>query len=258
MGGVEEGQIQHPAADQEAVQPIEDRRLGEAGIFALPGLREEAQELLAHPDAVLLLSPVREGGTRQHPLAEHGEGGPMDGVVVMGDPGQQDPQYLVRPGALAVRQLRQDPAQGQEAGRSGPNGGGADQVPKIVQTLRKLLVRELGDQHTHVVRDEGRNLVLTGLQLPQQVHDDLVLLIEGQPVHQPQQGGPGPFPHRQMLADRQEIGKVHGRVEGVLRVEERFLRQRVHLGQLHDPVDGRLQIPQIELRNGQLRQRLAL
>ena len=255
--GIGEGQLVHPAADQETVQMVEDRRLRKAGVLAMALLGEQAEELLSRPDAEVLPPPVGEAGRGQHPLAEHGKGGLVDGVVVVGDAGQQNAQDLIGPAAHGLRQLRQEPAQGQKAGRGRPYGGGADQIAQIVQALRQLLVRKLRDQDAQIIRDEGRDLILPGFELAQQVYDDLVLLVQRQQVRQLQQGASGPLPDRKMLAHREQVGQVHGRVEGVLRVGQSLLGERVDLCELHDPVDRGLQVAQIELGGLQLGQSLA-
>ena len=252
-GVVPKGHLLHPAFHQEAVEMVEHCGPGEEDELPLPGLAEQAQQLFRHEDAEALPPGHGQGGIGQDLLAQDRQRGLVDGIAVMGHPGEEDPQYLMGGILLRFRQHRQKLAQGVEAGRGRPLRGGADEPLEIIQTFRKLLPGQADHQGSQIFGNEHRYLVLAGLQLADQVHDHLVLLVEREEVDELQHALPRPLTDGKMLADGEEVGKVHGGVEGVLRMEERVVHQGVHLGELDDPVDGGLEIAEIQAGHLELR-----
>ena len=117
---------------------------------------------------------------------------------------------------------------------------------EVFHRLQKLLFRQQADEAPDVGRDEARDLLLTGLQLPKEVAGDLVGLIGGEHRRDAQQVLSGGLAHRQMLRHAEKIGKMQRRVEHVPAAFHRVGAQQRDLLQLHRPVDGVFQIAQIE------------
>ena len=58
---------------------------------------------------------------------------------------------------------------------------------------------------------------------------------------------PRVIPHRQMLADAQQIAQMHRRVERHLRMRRDIFTQHINMRYFHAPVDGHFHIAQVKM-----------
>ena len=216
--GLRKGELRTPhlAGDDEAVQVVQHGGVVVEG-EGVPGrLVQEAQELFPGTNQAVPPHLLGNGGVAEDAPAQHSEGGLVDGWVVMGNAGEEKPQHPAKDsGPLAALRLGHHGTQGMQGGAGGPNGASVNQVVQVVYPFNELLIRHLADQAAQEGRDVIGDLLLTCFQLPGQVHHDFVALVHCEVGRQAQKGGAGVFPHRQVLTDGQEIGKVHGGVEGL-------------------------------------------
>ena len=90
---------------------------------------------------------------------------------------------------------------------------------------------------------------MPALQLPEQVNGDFIDLGDRQQAAHLQQPLAGVLAHRPVFTDREQVGQVHGRVEGALPVILSIVTQQVDLHQFYRPVDGIFQVAQVEIRD---------
>ena len=223
---------------QEAVEVVEHGRLAEEGEVLSPRLGEDGEQLLVQQPEEVPLPFQGEGGAAEDLPAQHQQGGAVDDLPVVAHPGHEASQHPPGSGVCLGGEGFQDLSQGVEGGPGRGHGGPSGQAVQQVQGLLKFPFRQQAEDGSGVGGDEPGDLVLAALQLPEQVDGDLVDLGHGEMGAEGQQLLPGVLPHRQVFAQGEEVGQVHGGVEGGLWVLLGVVGQQVHLYQFHQPGYG--------------------
>ena len=104
LGRVGEGAQLHLALHQKAVEVVEHGGAVEAGEKIPALLGEQAQELFLKPQEVLPPHRKRNIGAGEDVPAQCGEGGLVDGILIVGDAGGEKPQSPIHRGRVVPHQ----------------------------------------------------------------------------------------------------------------------------------------------------------
>ena len=243
----------HLTLNQEPVQMVQRGGTGEEGQLIVPWLAQQRQQLLADLQEIGLAHRQGQTVLAQYILAEDRQGCLMNGVVIVGNARQQQAddtghQRVAVPAGAG--QLTEDDAQRQQRRPGGRDAGSPHKILQEGKTFLHFFHGQTAQQRAEIFGNIPGNLLLARFQFPQQIHDNFVPLVCGQQIGNLHQALTGLHADGQMLADRQQIGQVGGRVEGRGRVQPGVITQQVNVGDLDAPVDGVFEVGQIQLGHG--------
>ena len=257
-GGAQRRELERAEGDlafgHKAVKVVEHRRLVIEVKPPFPRFRKEGAQLLDHAREAGAPRRERHIVVVEEIAAQNAERGGVDRRVIMGDACEQQAEDAFR--VLWIERVPsvdgdgiKDHAESADGGAGSLHVRAAQERLEHVHTFVELLLRQAADEPPHAGGDEARDLALPGFELPQQVDDDLVALIYGKVLCYAHEDLPRVFAHGKVLADAEQVGKVHGDVERVRAACGRMGRKRVDLYELDRPMHGVFEVAQIKFGN---------
>ena len=248
------GTVAHLTVHQKTIDVVHDRRLGKEIKVARMGFFQQRQQLFTYEQEIVPSGLNGDIVVCKNVFTQHRQRRLMNSVIVVRHAGQQQPQNPSgAPSLILMREHGQKAAQRLQTGCGTLDVARADIALQKTEALVQLLVRKPSHEYAQISGHIGRDFLLPRFQFSQQIHGDLILLIHPQSVGHLQQRPARTLSHGQMLADGQQVGQVHGRVESNLRVSSGLVAQCLHLSQLYHPVNGVFQVAQKKLGDGSVR-----